>query len=454
MRPRRLIGDADAATRRLMATRATAALTLLAASGIAWLAVSAPIVARALQGLILVSMAYVAWLAWHGWRVMRRALAESRAAAGAPSLDRPFVSLIVPARNEARSIAATVRALGRLSYAGADDASRYEVIVVDDGSTDETGALALVPADGCAHIRVLRREPNGTRRTKGSVLAWAMSHVRGEVIGAIDADTRVDPAFLDRVMRAWARDPGASAIQVARHPRNAATSWLTRAQEEEQLMDLASQCGRWGTDGSAELRGNGMFVHRKALEAVGGWSPTALTEDLELSTRLASEGHRVALAPEASVEEEAVEGIGPLWRQRLRWAEGSLRRLLEHGPGLLAGSQPLGRKLDFLAFASEFAVPPLFVATVVAGLVTIPLPQAADWTVPASVGIGYAVGIFALGLAGLHATGVRGPTLVGRAVRGSVFLSHWLVVVPVVLLRIAFGPATVGFEQTPRFLGD
>ena len=89
-----------------------------------------------------------------------------------------------------------------------------------------------------------------------------------------------------------------------------------------------------------------------------------------------------------------------------------------------------------------------------AGLVTIPLPQAADWTVPASVGIGYAVGIFALALAGLHAAGVRGPTLVGRALRGSVFLSHWLVVVPVVLLRIAFGPATVGFEQTPRFLGD
>jgi 1,2-diacylglycerol 3-beta-glucosyltransferase len=219
-------------------------------------------------------------------------------------------------------------------------------------------------------------------------------------------------------------------------------------------MDLASQCGRWGTDGTAELRGNGMFIRREALEAVGGWSPTALTEDLELSTRLAAAGHRVALAPEVHVEEEAVEAIAPLWRQRLRWAEGSLRRLLEHGPGLLAGSQPLGRKLDFLAFAGEFAVPPLFAATVVAGLVTIPLPQAADWTVPASLGVGYAVGIFALALAGLHATGARGLGLVGRAIRGSAFLTHWLVVVPVVLLRIAFGPSTAGFHQTPRFLGD
>jgi 1,2-diacylglycerol 3-beta-glucosyltransferase len=281
-----------------------------------------------------------------------------------------------------------------------------------------------------------------------------MPYARGQIVGVIDADTRVDSLFLERVMYGWSRDPTASAIQVARRPRNAATSWLTRAQEEEQVMDLASQCGRWGTDGTAELRGNGMFVRRDALESVGGWSPTALTEDLELSTRLATEGHRVALAPAAAVEEEAVEALAPLWRQRLRWAEGSLRRLLEHAPGMIVGSQPLGHKLDFLAFAAEFAVPPLFAATVVGGLITIPLPQAADWTVPASLGVGYAVGIFALGLAGLHATGTRGISLIGRAVRGSVFLTHWLVVVPVVLVRIAFGPATAGFEQTPRFLGD
>ena len=81
-----------------------------------------------------------------------------------------------------------------------------------------------------------------------------------------------------------------------------------------------------------------MFVRRAALEASGGWSPRALTEDLELSTRLSAYGRHVTLAPEAAVGEEAVETLDALWRQRLRWAEGSLRRLLEHGPGLLAGS--------------------------------------------------------------------------------------------------------------------
>lgn len=215
-------------------------------------------------------------------------------------------------------------------------------------------------------------------------------------------------------------------------------------------MDMASQCGRWATDGTAELRGNGMFVRRDALEAVGGWSERALTEDLELSTRLSSAGHHVTLAPEAAVHEEAVEGLAALWRQRMRWAEGSIRRLLEQGPALLAGPQPLGRKLDFLAFAGEFLVPPLFVAAVITSLLTVPMPRPADWTVPVSLFIGYGLGTFLLALAGLAAMGERGFALFGRAARGALFLSHWLVVVPAALVRIAFGPATATFVQTPR----
>ncbi len=214
-------------------------------------------------------------------------------------------------------------------------------------------------------------------------------------------------------------------------------------------MDMASQCGRWATDGTAELRGNGMFVRRDVLDSVGGWSDHALTEDLELSTRLSSAGHHVTLAPEATVHEEAVEGLTALWRQRMRWAEGSVRRLLEHGPGLLAGTQPLGRKLDFLAFAGEFLVPPLFVAAVIASILTIPMPRPADWTVPVSLFIGYGLGSFLLGLAGLAAAGERGLPLFGRAARGAFFLSHWLVVVPAALARIALG-GTPTFVQTPR----
>ena len=433
-----------------MAARASAAAILLVSAAVAWLAITVPLVARALQLSIAVSIAYVAWLAWHGWRVMRRAVAEARSGAGEPTglaADLPFVSIVMPARNEVTVIGASVAAVRALEYAGADGQPAFELLVVDDGSGDGTGDVARA-VDGRAPMRVVRREPGGAR-TKGAALAFAMPYARGGVVGVIDADTVVEPSFLERAMRAWRRDASAAALQVGRRPRNA-TSWLTRAQAEEQLMDMASQCGRWATDGTAELRGNGMFVRREALDEVGGWSERALTEDLELSTRLSSAGRHVTLAPEVAVHEEAVEELGALWRQRMRWAEGSIRRLLEHGPGLLAGQEPVGRKADFLAFAAEFLVPPLFVAALVASLLTVVLPVPADWTVPASLFVGYGLGTFLLALGGLAAVGERGLGLVGRAARGSLFLSHWLVVIPSALMRIVFGPEAPTFVQTPR----
>src|SRR3972149_1572847 len=128
-----------------------------------------------------------------------------------------------------------------------------------------------------------------------------------------------------------------------------------------------------------------MLVRREALARLGGWDGAGPTQDPDLATRLAAAGEHVALAPEVEVREEAAEELGVLWTQRLRWAEGSLRRVLEHGPGLVAsGAARTGRKLAFLAFAAEFLIPPLFVGATAASLITIPLPQPADWTVPAS----------------------------------------------------------------------
>lgn len=436
-----------------MTIRLAAGSFLLVSAAVAWLTLTLPLAARALQLSIAASMAYVAWLAWRGARAMRRALLEARSSAAEPTGDArslPFVSLVVPARNEAAVIGPTVRSLLDLAYAGEGGVPRFQVVVIDDGSDDGTGDLAREAAKGRGNVLVRPREARLGPATKGAVLAFAMPYTRGDVIGVVDADTRVDPSFLEHAMRAWRRDAGAAAIQVARAPRNAGDSWLTAAQADEQIMDMTSQCGRWATDGTAELRGNGMFVRRDALEALGGWNARALTEDLDLSTRLSASGRHVALAPEATVAEEAVERIGPLWQQRMRWAEGSLRRLLQHGPGLLAGCLTAASKLDFLAFSAEFLVPPLFVTTIVGSLLTIPLPRAADWTVPVSLFAGYGLGIFILAVAGLSVTGVRGPALVGRSARGTLFLLHWLVVVPAALVRIAFWPERAGFAQTPR----
>ncbi len=429
-----------------MMTRVVAASILIASAVIASLAITFAVVARALQAAIAVSLVYVAYLALRGYQAMR-------AAHGANSTDggRPWVTLLVAARNEEPVIAATLASLAEQDYALGGE-PRFDIVVVDDGSTDATGPLARQAA--AMHpdrLRVVFREAGDGPAMKAAALSFAQSEIRGEVIGVLDADASVSPDFVTRVMDAWQADPDAAAMQVQRRARNRDHGWLAAAQDEELVMDMASQCGRRATDGSAELRGNGMFVRRGALERLGGWNPTALTEDLELSTRLVAAGERIALAPQVEVGEEAVMTLPGLWRQRLRWAEGSIRRLIELGPGLLRASEvPLGRKLDFLAFTGEFVIPPLFVTTIIASLLTIPLPRPADWTVPASLFLGYGIGSFLLALAGLAAHGEHGPELIGRAGRGFLFLSHWLVVVPTALLRIAVGRRATTFVQTRR----
>jgi 1,2-diacylglycerol 3-beta-glucosyltransferase len=429
-----------------MRSRLLAGAVLVVVALVAWLAIRFTLVARLLQGAVLLSLVYVAYLAWRGWRVMRAARRTTAEAAELPSL-----TVLVPAQDESAVIGACVRDLVLQEY----DAP-YEVIVVDDGSNDGTdaaarSAVADLPDTVAARLRIVRREPGSGPRTKGAVLAFAHPQVRGDVVGVLDADSRMAPDFVRRAIAGWRADPDAAAIQAQRRPYNAGESWLTAAQDEELVMDMASQCGRWATDGTAELRGTGMFLRRTVLERIGGWDPHALTEDLEISTRLSAAGERVTLAPAAPIGEEAVEELRAMWPQRMRWAEGSIRRLIDLGPGLVAdGRIPLDRRLNFLMFVSEFVVPPLFVGSAAASLVTVPLPVPADWTVPVSLFVGYGLGTFLLALAGLAAHGERGARLVGRAARGALFLSLWLVVVPAALLRIALLPRTEVFARTPR----
>ena len=128
-----------------------------------------------------------------------------------------------------------------------------------------------------------------------------------------------------------------------------------------------------------------------------------------------------------------------------------MRRHIELGPAIVRNrALPFDRRLDVIFVVAEFVVPPLFVTAIAASLATIVLPQPADWTVPASLFIGYGVGTFLLAAAGLAAHGVRGAPLLGRSARGALWLSHWLVIVPAALLRMAVGQRTMTFVRTPR----
>jgi 1,2-diacylglycerol 3-beta-glucosyltransferase len=415
---------------------------------IAWISAIWVTPARVVQ-LGVVGLAFILMLvARIGGRRMRGAIQRSAGDLGLTS-SMPFVTVVIPARDEVAVVAAAVRDLVSQDYELAGR-RRFEVLVVDDASTDGTGDLVRsIIRDHGDLARVLRRGSDIGLATRGSTLSYATRYAKGTVIAAVDADSRMSKDFLRRAMGAWARDdPEAAALQVQR--RTVSSSWwLARAQDDEQLMDMCHQCWRWQTDGTAELRGNGMFIMRDRLEMLGGWDEHALTEDLDMSMRLLAAGERIALAPEAPISEQPVGSLVTLWHQRLRWAHGSLRRFLDHAPSVARAPIPLSRKLNVLgSFLVEFAVPPLLIATLVTDLGRALSGAAANWNVPLTIVLAYAWGVGALAWAGVSPDG-RGPW--GRAaaaLRVMLFDAHWLVIVPAALVRVALGPARTRYVKT------
>ena len=190
--------------------------------------------------------------------------------------------------------------------------------------------------------------------------------------------------------------------------------------------------------GCSEFRGNGIMVRRDLLAAVGGWRAEALTEDIDLSSRIAAAaGERVAWAIDAEVWEEPVRTLDGLWRQRLRWAEGAFRRAFEHGPAVVGSSRlSVAARLDFVTYVGQLAVPTVVLGAAAAAAVTgrrrSLLSIAAGY-----LGMSALLGWDALRWERqLDGRALDGPDRVRRALRVSLFNGLWLLVVPRALLDL------------------
>jgi hypothetical protein len=379
----------------------------------------------------------------------RRPPIPPRDASTLPSTDAtPTFTVVVGARDEAPVIGALVRDLGRQDHRGPGGQPGFELIVIDDRSVDDTAGAARRAAEvaGIAGVtRVVRRDGPDLADGKGAALtAVPPEAYAGDVAVVLDADARVGPRFLSTL--AHYVTAGAPAVTARRRILDAGSSWLAGAQADEQTVDGELQRGRWSRGGLSEFRGNGITVRRDLLIQVGGWRAAALTEDLDLSSRVAAAtGAPVAWAIDAEVWEEPVRTWRGLWRQRLRWAEGAIRRAFEHGPSVLRSpAVSVPAKLDFIAYIGQLAAPPLL-AGAAAGALTRGRPAiaAALVAVYASVAGGLAWDALRWDLPG---GGGPAATLARarRAVRAALFGTVWLAAVPAALWRMASrrGPVT------------
>lgn len=254
-----------------------------------------------------------------------------------PGRAAPFVSVFVPAHNESETIAPALTALLRLDY------PRYEVLVVDDGSTDDTLARArrFEGRHPRCRLRVLAK-PNGG---KWSAHNLAFRHTRGELILCLDADSRLAPDALTRMV-ARIQQPGVAAVAGQVRVRNRINS-VTRLQGLEYLVGNGSVRMAQGHSGTVLVVPGpiGLFrrdalaeVHRRFGQlggddegAVGGpFEPDTFAEDFDLSLTILGLGGKVVYEPTAVSDTKGPDGLFDLINQRYRWCRGTIQVLRKY----------------------------------------------------------------------------------------------------------------------------
>jgi chlorobactene glucosyltransferase len=209
---------------------------------------------------------------------------------------RPFVSVIVPARNEAHNIGRCVSSLAAQQY------PNFEIVVVDDGSTDGTGALARAVGPGTAQaLRVVdgRPLPEGWFG-KPWACATGAAEARGEILLFTDADTQHHPELLSRAVAALEEDAAQALSLVG--SQEMGTFWERLIQPQIFVLigmrfprlNRVVDPPRWR---DAIANGQFILVRREPYEALGGHAAVRgeVVEDLRLAQELTRNGGRLTV---------------------------------------------------------------------------------------------------------------------------------------------------------------
>jgi cellulose synthase/poly-beta-1,6-N-acetylglucosamine synthase-like glycosyltransferase/peptidoglycan/xylan/chitin deacetylase (PgdA/CDA1 family) len=229
----------------------------------------------------------------------------------------PAVTIVVPAYNEEVGIVRAVQSLASSDY------SNFEVVVVDDGSTDHTARLV---ADlDLTHVRLIRQDNSG----KAAALNTGIEFSQSEVVVIVDGDTLFEAGTLRHLVRPLA-DPAVAAVSGNTKVGNR-HSLLGRWQHIEYVIGFnldrrmydVLQC-------TPTVPGAVGAFRRDVLSQVGGVPGDTLAEDTDLTLAIGRTGQRVVYAEDARAWTEAPSTLTSLWRQRYRWSFGTMQAVFKH----------------------------------------------------------------------------------------------------------------------------
>ncbi len=230
----------------------------------------------------------------------------------------PFLSIIVPAFNEVEVIAASLSSLLELRY------PHYEIIAVDDGSTDGTyeRMKQFEGEHSGVTVSVFRKENSG----KADTLNYGIRRSKAQLIVCMDSDSRLTPEALRYTVYHF-EDPHVGAVAGNVKVINRHNIWtkLQALEYIEGLNIVRNAQAFWRTVNV--VPGPMGIFRREALDSVGGYDSDTFAEDFDMTVKLLAKGWKIDYEPLAIAYTEAPEGLLDIIKQRYRWTRGVLQAL-------------------------------------------------------------------------------------------------------------------------------
>ncbi len=319
-------------------------------------------------------LGYGAWLVWSGemalwiylfvpalaliiynvWPVLLFALYQDHwgSLSATPSDPLPTLSVLIPAYNEVGYVGRCIEAVLDADY----PREKLELIVIDDGSTDRTYQEAAACAEHDS-VRLFHKRNGG----KFSALNYGLYFATGEMIVAIDADSRVAGDALKKIVAPMQADSAIGAVAGDIHVGNR-SNLLTHTQFLEYLVSINVNRRMYDVLRVVPVIPGCLGAFRRsALEDIGGYDPDTLTEDFDLTIQLLKTGYEVRMSP-ALADTEAPSSWRDLYMQRIRWYRGNLETVWKHADVFLDPSY---------GYLHSFAFPVRLLSMVSGPLITI-----------------------------------------------------------------------------------
>ena len=285
-------------------------------------------------------------------------------------VEYPPVSILVPCHNEEANAEETFGALATIEYPD------FEIVAINDGSTDRTAEILDGLATRVPNLRVVHLAQNQGKSTALNVGALM---AKGEILVGTDADALFDRNALIWFVRRFQGD--ARIGGVTGNPRIRNRSSLLGLLQVGEFSSIIGLIKRAETvyGGLFTVSGVMCAFRKRALHEAGWWSPETVTDDVEVSWRLQLAGWRLVYEPKAICWILMPETLKGLWRQRLRWSVGGTETILDSTPAILSG-----KRWRLLPIWINYVVSIVWAYGVVIGtafwaiaMVGIPLPDAA-----------------------------------------------------------------------------